>query len=150
MVRLSTVTLAAAIFLVAGCASAPSGPGQSAPPTAPDAPRAEPTPVVPPPGPERSLTLALRDQADGARLRGDYDAAIATLERAIRIDPDAPELWLLLSQVNLDAGDPAAAEQLARKALQFVGNRANLEQRAWSLIDAAKRQVADHEALDPH
>ena len=87
----------------------------------------------------------MHDQANSARLRGDFDTAIATLERAIRIDPDAPELWLLLSQVNLDAGDPAAAEQLARKALQFVGNRTNLEQQAWTLIDSAQRQIADHQ-----
>ena len=86
----------------------------------------------------------MHDQANSARLRGDFDTAIATLERAIRIDPDAPELWLLLSQVNLDAGDPAAAEQLARKALQFVGHRSNLEQQAWTLIDSAHRQLADH------
>lgn len=91
-----------------------------------------------PTGPEPSVTLALYDQADAARRRGDYDAAAATLERAIRIDPDAPQLWLLLSQVNLDAGEPAAAEQFARKALRFVGNRADLEQRAWNLIDQAQ------------
>ena len=141
-----------AIFLLAGCASAP--PAQPSPRTSTESPPGVETPpgveseVVSPPGPEYSLTLALHDQADAARLRGDYDTAVATLERAIRIDPDAPELWLLLSQVNLDAGDPAAAEQLARKALQFVGNRARLEQQAWSLIDTAERQVADQETSD--
>jgi Tfp pilus assembly protein PilF len=77
------------------------------------------------------------------------------LERAIRIDPDAPELWLLLSQVNLDAGDAVAAEHLARKALQFAHNRAHLEQQAWALIDAAQHPAAGQEAagqkepLDP-
>jgi len=133
-----------AILLLAGCSSAPPGPAQP-PPRTPELP-GDPSSGVSAPGPQHSLTLALHDQANAARLRGDHDTAIATLERAIRIDPDAPELWLLLSQVNLDAGDSAAAEQLARKALQFVGNRANLEQQAWALIDAAQHQAADQEA----
>jgi len=137
-----------ATVLVAGCSSVPPEPTQQTQPTprtAPELPGGDAVSVEPPPGPEHSLTLAMHDQANSARLRGDFEVAIATLERAIRIDPDAPELWLLLSQVNLDAGDPAAAEQLARKALQFVGNRANLEQQAWTLIDSARRQVADHQ-----
>ena len=135
-----------ATILVAGCSSAPPGPTQPAPRTASDSDN--PTSVRLPPGPEHSLTLALHDQANSARLRGGFDTAVATLERAIRIDPDAPELWLLLSQVNLDAGDPAAAEQLARKALQFVGNRAHLEQQAWTLIDTSQRLAADHRTAD--
>lgn len=136
-----------AIVLLAGCSSAPPGSTQPPPRTAPQIPGLDPTH---PPGPEHALTLALHDQADAARLRGDHETAIATLERAIRIDPDAPELWLLLSRVNFDAGDPAAAQQLARKALQFVGNRAKLEQQAWGLIDAAQRLAAEHaEGLDP-
>jgi tetratricopeptide (TPR) repeat protein len=133
-----------ATILVAGCSSAPTQPTQPTARTVPELPGSDPSSTGLP-GPEHSLTLAMHDQANSARLRGDFDTAIATLERAIRIDPDAPELWLLLSQVNLDAGDPAAAEQLARKALQFVGNRANLEQQAWTLIDSAQRQVADHQ-----
>jgi tetratricopeptide (TPR) repeat protein len=133
-----------ATILVAGCSSAPTQPTQPTPSAAPELPGSDPTSTGRPPGPEHSLTLAMHDQANSARLRGDFDTAIATLERAIRIDPDAPELWLLLSQVNLDAGDPAAAEQLARKALQFVGHRSNLEQQAWTLIDSAQRQLADH------
>ncbi len=137
-----------ATILVAGCSSAPPGPTQPPPRTASELPGGDPTSGGAPPGPEHSLTLALHDQANSARLRGDFDTAVATLERAIRIDPDAPELWLLLSQVNLDAGDPAAAEQLARKALQFVGNRAHLEQQAWTLIDTSQRVAADHRAAD--
>jgi len=134
-----------ATILVAGCSSAPTQSTQPTPRAAPELPGSDPTSTGLPPGPEHSLTLAMHDQANSARLRGDFDTAIATLERAIRIDPDAPELWLLLSQVSLDAGDPAAAEQLARKALQFVGHRTNLEQQAWTLIDSAQRQLADHQ-----
>lgn len=131
------------VVLLAGCTVAPSAPTAPAPPP-PGLPQPSPTPQ-PPAGPEPSLTLALYDQADAARRRGDYDSATTTLERAIRIDPDAPELWLLLGQVNLDTGDPQSAEQFARKALRFVGNRTDLEQRAWSLIDQAKAA----ERLDP-
>ncbi len=145
MVRLNAWWMLVAV-LMAGCSSAPTGPTQPDPRPAPGIPDADSGAVVSPPGPERSLTLALLDQANAARLHGDHDAAIATLERAIRIDPGAAELWLLLSQINLEAGDAEAAEQLARKALQFAGKRAHLEQQAWSLIDAAKRQTAERDA----
>ena len=149
MVRLNAYWMLVAV-LMAGCSSAPTGPAQPDPRPVPGIPDADSSTATSAPGPERSLMLALHDQANEARLRGDHDAAIATLERAIRIDPGAPELWLLLSRVNLEAGDAEAAQQLARKALQFAGDRAHLEQQAWGLIDAARRQMTEHqEGLDP-
>src|SRR5690606_28745671 len=40
----------------------------------------------------------------------------ATLERALRIEPAAPAIWLELARLELAQGRYARAEQLARKA----------------------------------
>ena len=84
------------------------------------------------------MTLALVEQSKQAQALGDYDKAIALLERAIRIESDRPELWLDLASCHLAQGDYDAAEQFARKALLFTGSKFDMEQRAWSVIGAAQ------------
>jgi tetratricopeptide (TPR) repeat protein len=84
------------------------------------------------------VTLALVQQSESARANGDYDKAIALLERAIRIESDRPELWIELATCHLEQGDYNAAEQFARKALLFTGTQYQLEQRAWGVIGAAQ------------
>jgi uncharacterized protein HemY len=117
-------------------------PARTVPPATPTpTPPVPPTPAPTPPAaprPAPSVTLALVEESDAARARGDYDKAVALLERAIRIEPDRPELWLSLAKAHLAQGDYAAAEQLARKSLLFTGKRYDLEQQAWSVIGAAE------------
>ncbi len=88
------------------------------------------------------MTLALQDEAQRAATAGDPTKAIQILERAIRIEPTRPELWLELARAHLQNGNPAQAEQFARKALLFTGNRYDLEQQAWAVISDA--QAAEH------
>jgi cytochrome c-type biogenesis protein CcmH/NrfG len=64
--------------------------------------------------------------------------AVALLERAIRIDPGDPQLWLELSRLHLGQGAFDEAEQMARKALSLAGTRYQLEQDAWVVIDQAR------------
>ena len=51
----------------------------------------------------------------------EYPAAAATLERAIRIEPGNPWLWIELGKVHLATGNLAQAEAHARKALALAG-----------------------------
>ena len=117
---------------------APTPPTQPAPPSPAPAPPVTPAPPPAAPKPAPSVTLALVEQSDLARAQGDYDKAVALLERAIRIEPDRPELWLGLAKAHLAQGDYAGAEQFARKSLLFIGKRYDLEQQAWSVIGAAE------------
>ena len=72
---------------------------------------------VPEPGPSAVLLEQGRTQyADG-----EYPAAAATLERAIRIEPANPWLWIELARVHLATGNGAQAEAHARKALSLAG-----------------------------
>ncbi len=95
----------------AGCATSPPGP------VVPDG---DPGAVSPAPAATRSglgpAGEALFIQGANERRAGDYGAAAATLERALRIEPTAPALWLELARVRLLQGELGLAEQLARKA----------------------------------
>lgn len=76
-------------------------------------------------------TLALLDRSERLRLDGDIPAAIATVERAIRLDPNNPALWLELGQLQLSAGKDAQAEQLVRKSIALVRDDPQTEREAW-------------------
>jgi hypothetical protein len=110
----------------------------------PTQPLPQPTPTPAPaqprtqPKPQSTVTLALQDEAQRAATAGDLPKAIQILERAIRIQPDSPELWIELARLHLKEGNPAQAEQFARKALLFTGNRYDLEQQAWVVIADAR------------
>jgi hypothetical protein len=126
----------------------PAIPPTTAPSTQPYPQYPQPMPSAPPssaqptPKPQSTVTLALQDEAQRAATAGDYAKATQILERAIRIEPDRAELWLELARVHLKEGDAAQAEQFARKALLFTGNRYDLEQQAWVVIADAK--AANH------
>jgi hypothetical protein len=164
---LRVALLAALCALLAGCVTESQPPPRNVPPPSPPvvnrpaipppssqtrpyptypqptpAPSPGPSEAQPAPKPQSSVTLALQDEAVRASTAGDYSKATQILERAIRIEPDRAELWLELARVHLKEGDAAQAEQFARKALLFTGNRYDLEQQAWVVISDAK--AANH------
>ena len=57
--------------------------------------------------------------------------AVAYLERAVRIDPRNPQLWIKLSAAHLADGNLAAANQHARKAIALAGDNDVLVRDAW-------------------
>ncbi len=66
--------------------------------------------------PQPPAVVALLETAEQQANSGDLEAAAASLERAIRIDPRNPLLWHHLATVRLSQGDAQAAEQLAVKS----------------------------------
>ena len=155
-----TLPVAALLMLLAGCVTqspAPGGPPpapRGTPQTVPRQPQPQtqypsqpqpyprPTPAPAPqpaqPKPQSTVTLALQDEAQRAATAGDLPKAIQIIERAIRIQPDSAQLWIELARLHLKEGNPAQAEQFARKALLFTGNRYDLEQQAWVVISDAR------------
>lgn len=82
----------------------------------------EPTPAPREPAPEPAATGAhsgLIASASEASSRGDYDRALAQLERAQRIDPDNAEIYLALAQTHYDAGNGAQAGAIAERGLLY-------------------------------
>jgi len=87
--------------------------------------------------------VALLGQAETQANSGDLEAAAASLERAIRIEPRNPLLWYHLATVRLAQQEPAQAEQLAVKSNSLAtGNRVQ-QSRNWRLIARARQALGD-------
>jgi hypothetical protein len=86
---------------------------------------------------------ALRIQADQQRQAGDYAGAAATLERALRIQPQDALLWNRLARVRMEQGLHSQAANLAAKSNVYAGDQAGLRQDNWSIIATARRQAGD-------
>ena len=122
----------------------PSGPAQPVPPT-PEQPSPAPPerPGAPAPrqfhlGPAASaLVTQAHTQAGG----GDYGQAAATLERALRIEPDNPLLWIELGRVRLGENNAAQAHAMGRKALALATADAGAQAAAWRLIADSLRAL---------
>jgi predicted Zn-dependent protease len=117
------------------------------PPQAPS-PAPAPRPVQPPREFRLSAaTQSLVTQAHGQLAHGDMDGASATLDRALRIEPGNPLLWIELGKVRLVASEARAAEGCARKALALAsGSPAVQAQAGHVLADALRAQGRNPEA----
>ena len=65
---------------------------------------------------------------------GEGYSALRSLERAQRISPRAPEIYLEMAQVRVHLGQADQARQLAKKALSLVGDDDDLKHRAESFL----------------
>jgi tetratricopeptide (TPR) repeat protein len=153
--------IAGTALSLSGCPSFSSRPEEPSPAvTAPPAPAPKPaSPTQPPPVPsERPLppprenrlspaTRSLVNQAHALLARGDIDGASTTLDRALRIEPSNPLLWIELGRVRMVEGDAHQAESCARKSLALgSGDHAAQNQAGHLLVDALRAQGRNPEA----
>ncbi len=61
-------------------------------------------------------------RASEASSSGDYDQALAYLERAQRIDPDNAEIYLALAQTHAAAGNGDQASAVAERGLLYCNS----------------------------
>lgn len=114
------------LLLLAGCA-APQVRESSVP-------EAEPGAELP----TRSAAVTgLLDQGVVAFQSGDYQGAIASAERGLRIDRRDPELYLLLARSYLALARPGQADEFARQGLRY-SEPGSLPHRA---LEAVREQV---------
>lgn len=157
------IFVAAWLLLIAGCASvqepttpapsttAPAPATESSASTVPSGmqaqqPGGEVAGVVPEPKPLMSgnrAVIALLDRAELDSKAGRREAAGASLERALRIEPRNPWLWLQLAQVRLAEGQYAQAITLARKSNSFAGRQPLLQSGNWQVIGQARVAQGD-------
>lgn len=116
------------------------------------APSYLPTPPAPQPQPVIATAVpaarALLDKARLARKQGLLAEADALLERAMRLAPAEPMLYLETAEVRLAQGNYVAATQFAQKSLSLLGSRdafSSRDQRAqaWRVISEAKNGQGD-------
>lgn len=96
---------------------------------------------LPPPAPAPATggaVIALLDRADGYRATGDTANEAATIERALRIEPNNARLWSRLAATRLEQGQPRQAEQLALKSNALSGGDSRLQAQNWRLVARAR------------
>lgn len=108
-----------------------------------------PPPPEPPPLPPVSgnrAVVALLDRAQHDAGAGRADAASATLERALRIEPRNARLWHELAQLRLAQGQYGQAIALAQKSNSFAGTQRRLQALNWRVIGQARIAQGQAEA----
>lgn len=83
---------------------------------------------------------ALLDMAREDRAQGRDEEAAVRLERALRIQPRDPSLWLELARIYFDKGEFAMAMQFADKAERLAGFDELIRKQAADLSSDARRQ----------
>lgn len=87
-----------------------------------------------PPATLSPASRSLVTQAESQRRKGDFPGASVSLNRALRIEPNNPLLWIEMGRLRLDQGNFPQAENMGRKALAMsVGDDAT-QSAAWELI----------------
>ncbi len=81
-----------------------------------------------------STSTLLLEQGRAERDAGDYAVATSTIERALRIDPNNPELWLELAEIKYAQNDREQGALMAQKALALAGGDRSVETRARRLF----------------
>jgi tetratricopeptide (TPR) repeat protein len=166
---LPAVALLLTTLQLAGCPASlrsspevntPSSPAPVAPPRSEFPPSPQP-PASPPPPPAQPAsppprenhlsraTLSLVTQAHTLIAHGDFDGASSTLDRAVRIEPNNPLLWVELGRLRLAENDVHQAEVCGRKALSLAsGDRGTQAQAGRLLADALRAQQRNPEAVE--
>ena len=107
--------------------------------TASPAPK-EPEPYTPLEsiGPQSPAVGSLVLSANENSQSGNYDSAVASIERAIRIEPRNAALYYKLAVLRLNQSKPRLAEDIARKAALLAVNDTKLKKHSWLLIANAR------------
>ena len=97
--------------------------------------------------PEKSnpAVVALLDNADQYAAAGQNSRAVASLERAIRIDPKNPVLWHKLGYLHLQEKNWVQAIAMAKKSNVLAVHDRSLQARNWQIIASARESLGDTE-----
>jgi len=90
-----------------------------------------------------NVVVALLSDADASYKQGNLDDSVATIERALRIEPRNPLLMYKLASLRLQQGQPDLAENLAKKSELLAEGNADLKKQSWLLIAEAREQMGD-------
>ena len=134
----------AVVLSVAACVVQPvqrtppsADPSEPSVPTLPDPPPEQPPGPVPAPVIQEPVlsaaSSALVNQAQAQLKLRNYPVAASSIERALRIEPGNPLLWIELGKVRQAEGNHAQAENMGRRAASLT-NAPGASSAAWRLI----------------
>lgn len=92
---------------------------------------------------QNPAVAALLSSAGRQQQEGDLNGAVATLERALRIEPRNPTLWHRLAGLRLQQGQYPMVADLAAKSNALAGVDYDLKRENWRLISRARHAMGD-------
>jgi Tfp pilus assembly protein PilF len=95
-----------------------------------------------------SAVVALLDDADRNSAAGRREQAIASLERALRIEPKNPLPWHKLSRLRLEEKNWKQALALAKKSNVLAAGNKVLQAENWKIIAQASAALGDATSAD--
>ncbi len=98
--------------------------------------------------PALAATEQLLAAADEAIAAGQYGAAAASVERAIRLTPEDPWAWYRLAKLRFLEGDYDQAKATAQRSNALPGATPRLRAANWFLIADVERINGDESAAD--
>lgn len=101
---------------------------------------AAPTPV----SSSNPAVIALLQGAAEQQKQGEFSAAQSSLERAQRIAPRDPHVYMQLADLRRQQGQYLQAEQFALKGLTLARGQSALERKFWILIADIRSEGGDH------
>jgi len=93
---------------------------------------------------DNNAVTVLADAARADAASGKVDAAAASFERALRIEPRNPALWHELAKLRLQQGQYLQAEGLAAKSNGWAGGNKALRAGNWRIIGQARLKRGDY------
>lgn len=116
------------LLALGGCASYTPLPEQTE-----QQPASLPAPAIPQQEPERAVDRLLQESRSQLAAR-DWQAAIASAERGLRIDRREAELYLLLAEGYRGLGNADRSVQFARQGLRYAGANSPVARALHNLI----------------
>ena len=93
---------------------------------------------------DNNAVIALADAGRADAANGKLDAAAASFERALRIEPHNPILWHELAKLRLQQGQYQQAEGLAAKSNGWAGDNKTLRAENWRIIGQTRLKRGDY------
>ena len=93
--------------------------------------------------PQTSVIIALLDEAKSQADKGHSDKAAATIERALRIEPNNAVLWHQLALIRMQQQQWQQAIVLARKSNTLAADNEPLKSENWGIIAEAYEKLGD-------
>lgn len=119
----------------------PSSASDKSEPVSRQAPAQEPMPQVQ--QGSNSAVVALLGDAQQAAGRGDYANAESQVERALRIAPRDPQIYLQLAAVKRQQGEYLQAEQVALRGIALAAGLPDFKRRLWRELALIRTQAGD-------
>lgn len=92
---------------------------------------------------ENPAVQSLVDRARADIPKGRFGDATAVMERALRIEPRNPRLWLEYARIRMDQSQYQQAENLALRADSYADGDRRLRKTIWRFIGDARESRGD-------